>query len=686
MRTRILIETAAVGALLVAGPAGAADLRAGAGAGASSGSVPLAYWSGAFVGAHGGWTTGHAEGMAREAAGTVVPVRVDLFEPYDLAKGTGSYSLGLHAGYNWALPSRWVVGVEADITTPNTIGTARTVVSPGGDQTAFGEAVTLAGTLRGRVGYAFDSWLAYATAGFAWSFDRMTATPNPGAATGDEQADGTVAARLWRFGWAAGGGLEIPLTPAWSARAEYLYTGFGTDGVTLPGGRALSADLSAHTIRLGLDYRLGEGRSPFDPLATGVSGLETDRFAFHGQTTYTHQYASPFRSPYAGQNSFYPNQARQTFDATFYIGMRLWDGAELWVNPEIDQGFGLSRSFGVAGFPSGEAYKAGADYPYARLPRAFLRQTIDLGGETETVEGGINQFSGKQTSDRLVITVGKFSVGDVFDTNKYAHDPRTDFLNWALADTGTFDYAADAWAFTYGATVEWYRGDWTFRAGAFDLPKVPNSTDLDPTFQQFELVGEVERRHEIAGRKGKVAVTGFLNRARLATFDDAIAYGQLTGTTPDLAAVRRYRSKTGLSVNVEQEITPTVGAFLRAGFNSGNVETNAFTDISRALAGGLVLSGRMWSRPDDTIGIAGIVNQISPSHVAYLNAGGLTAILGDGMLPNPGREKIVETYYAFPLGFGTWRMTLDYQFVSNPGYNRDRGPASVFGTRLRSTF
>ena len=102
----------------------------------------------------------------------------------------------------------------------------------------------------------------------------------------------------------------------------------------------------------------------------------------------------------------------------------------------------------------------------------FIRQTIDLGGKSETIDPDINQFGGTQTADRLVITLGKFSAPDIFDANKYAHDPRKDFLNWALIDTGTFDYAADAWAFTYGTAVEWYQGDWTYRVGLFDLPIV----------------------------------------------------------------------------------------------------------------------------------------------------------------------------------------------------------------------
>ena len=210
---------------------------------------------------------------------------------------------------------------------------------------------------------------------------------------------------------------------------------------------------------------------------------DPDIVNFHGQTTFLEQAYPAFRSPYQGPNSLPGGgQGRETWDASLFAGVRLWRGAELWINPEIDQGFGLANTLGVAGFPSGEAYKVGQTYPYARLPRAFIRQTIDLGGESEKVEAGTSQFAGSQTANRLVLTVGKLSVVDIFDTNKYAHDPRNDFMNWALVDTATFDYAADAWGYTYGATAEWYQGNWTVRGGLFDLSIVPNSADLDPSF------------------------------------------------------------------------------------------------------------------------------------------------------------------------------------------------------------
>ena len=366
------------------------------------------------------------------------------------------------------------------------------------------------------------------------------------------------------------------------------------------------------------------------------------------------------------------------------MGWRLWSGAELWIDPEIDQGFGLSTTLGVAGFTSGEAYKVGASVPYARLPRMFVRQTIDLGGETQKVDAGINQFSGSQTADRLVITVGKFGVTDVFDTNKYAHDPRGDFMNWAIVDTGTFDYAADAWGYTYGAAAEWYRGDWTVRGGIFDLSIAPNTQNLDPQFGQFQWDGEIEHRHELWGQPGKIAVTGFLTRGRMGSYADAIQLAQLTGGPADIAAVRQYTSRGGVSVNMEQQVASDLGVFARAGLANGDIEPYEFTDVDRTVAAGLSLSGNRWGRPDDTVGLAGVVNGISSEHQAFLNAGGLGILVGDGMLPNPGPEQIIETYYSLPVSF--FKLTFDYQLIVNPGYNRDRGPASVIATRLHAQF
>jgi high affinity Mn2+ porin len=643
-------------------------------------------WSGFYVGGHFGAAWGLSDWSA--AGGVPLAGSFDLTHGFNAFKGTGSYFVGFQAGYNVVLPSRLLVGAETDISFPNRIEGSQIFSSASAGQASFGELVQFFGSVRGRLGYTPGNWLIFATAGFAFSYDEFTRTQLAGTPVNGLATPGTVENRFMvpRVGWTAGAGVEVALSPQWSARLEYLHTQFNTRSVAFPAGaQVFTSDLSLQSLRLGLNYKIGQnGDGLGEFLRKGPTALELERFAFHGQTTYLHQYVFPFRSPYRGQNSLNPNQGRETWDVTFYAGAKLWDGAELWVNPEIDQGFGLSGTLGVAGFPSGEAYKVGASVPYARLPRYFVRQTIDLGGETQKVDADINQFAGSQTANRLVVTIGKFGVTDVFDTNKYAHEPRKDFMNWSLVDTGTFDYAADAWGYTYGAAVEWYHDRWTLRGGVFDLSIVPNSTELDPRFSQFQWVAEIEHRHELWGQPGKLAVTGFLSRGRMGRFNDAVQLANLTGDPADTAAVRRYRSRYGISLNAEQQVSSDLGLFARAGWASGDIEPYEFSDIDRTVAAGLALSGKRWGRPDDTFGLAGVINMISDQHQAYLNAGGLGILVGDGKLPNPGAEQIVEMYYSFPIW--QWRLTFDYQFIVNPAYNRDRGPASVIGTRLRTQF
>jgi high affinity Mn2+ porin len=398
------------------------------------------------------------------------------------------------------------------------------------------------------------------------------------------------------------------------------------------------------------------------------------------------------RSPYAGPNSL-PGSGlgRETFDATLSAGIRLWPGAELWITPEIDQGFGLANTHGVAGFLSGESYKLGSSYPYTRMQRGFLRQTINLGGEVEKVDADVSQFAGTRTENRLVLTVGKFAIVDIFDTNKYANSPKTDFLNWSLINAGTFDYAGDGWGYTYGAAAEWYQGSWTFRAGVFDLSASPAGGDspnggvLDSTFQQYQLIAEIEKRYELWGQPGKFKVTGFLSRGRAGRFQDAITVAQITGEPADITAVRSYASRPGVSMNLEQQISDTVGVFARAGWADGNVEPWDFTDIDRTASGGVSINGKNWGRPDDTVGIAGVINNISGVHQAFFNAGGLGILIGDGQLPNPGLEKIFETYYSYALSPDV-RVSFDYQFIANPAYNRDRGPVNAFAGRFHAQF
>ncbi len=418
--------------------------------------------------------------------------------------------------------------------------------------------------------------------------------------------------------------------------------------------------------------------TPASPSAAPGPG---PRFAVFGQATYVEQETNDFRSPYSGPNSLSPDEGRESTFATLYLGARLWSGAELWLDPETDEGFGLDDTLGLAGFSSGEAYKIGSDPPYFRLQRAFVRQTFNLGDDRAPVDAGPNQFASAVSSDRIVVTFGKLSVVDVFDTNRYAHDPSQDFLNWSVIDAGSFDYAADSWGYTVGAAVEWYTGPWAWRAGLFDLSTVPNSPDLEPCCDELQIDLEMEHRHELLGRPGKLALTVFENHARMALLQDAIDYGIETGGPANPAPVRQFRKRDGASLDFEQQITGDLGVFARVGDAGGNVETYEFTDIDRTVSLGLSLQGASWHRPDDTVGLAGAVNAISAERERYLAAGGLGILVGDGQLPHPGHENLLESYYSWAI-LAALHATFDYQWVENPAYNRDRGPVSLIAVRV----
>ncbi|MDU6374350.1 MAG: carbohydrate porin [Bradyrhizobium sp.] len=235
-----------------------------------------------------------------------------------------------------------------------------------------------------------------------------------------------------------------------------------------------------------------------------------------------------------------------------------------------------------------------------------------------------------------------------------------------------------------GDGVYSFKGSAYVRGGIFDLSIAPNTTSLDSRFGQFQWIGEIERRYSILGQPGKIAVTGFLTRGGMGSFNDAIQLAAVTGAPADITAVRHYQSRGGISMNLEQQINENVGFFARAGWADGHKEAYEFTDIDRSVAAGFSISGRVWGRNDDVWGIAGVDNGITNVHQAFLNAGGLGILVGDGQLPHAGDERILETYYSFPW-FAS-RITLDYQLIVNPAYNRDRGPASLLGVRLHTQY
>ena len=407
----------------------------------------------------------------------------------------------------------------------------------------------------------------------------------------------------------------------------------------------------------------------------------------HFQFTAIDQGYPAFHATFQGPNSLPSNtQFRETLSSTAFLGARLpWRGAELYFNPEFNQGFGIGNTRGIDGFPNGEAQKTGFDTPKPNVARLFLRQTIGLGGEREALDPGPNQLGERVDISRVTITAGKFAAPDIFDTNQYAHDPRADFMNWSIWESAAWDYPADEKGYTDGVAVELNQKDWALRGGWFLEPKIANQRNLDPRFlKRYGAVVELETRHELWGEPGKLHTLVFVNRAPMANLDQVVAAALATGTPANPLPFRRDSWKVGAALDLEQSITEQLGFFARLSWNDGQTEAWSFTDIDRSLAAGPSLKGASWGRPNDTVALAAVLNGLSKPARNYFAAGGLGILAGDGQL-NYSAEEIVETYYSLALAEPA-TLTFDYQFVANPAFDAPRGPVSIFAARVHVAF
>jgi high affinity Mn2+ porin len=406
-------------------------------------------------------------------------------------------------------------------------------------------------------------------------------------------------------------------------------------------------------------------------------------YTAHVQATSVSQGNFRFHSPYDGVNSLLATPSmRSTMTGTLFLGMKLWQGAEVYFNPEIAGGFGISGAFGLAGFTNGEATRVGIPPPTPYIARLYVRQTIGLSGEMEKVEDGVNQIAGERDTHRLVISIGRVPASDSFDNNTFSHDPRTQFMNWTLIYAGAWDYPANVRGYDYGGSIELDMKTWALRYGIFGMPSVANGASIDPNFLRANgSVLEYERRYDVNDHPGKVRLFGYLNNAHMGDYRVAL---RDMPVNPDITLTRAYRIKYGFGINWEQEITKELGAFGRISWNDGHTETFAFTESDFSVCGGLLLKGKAWSRPQDQVGLGFTINDISNGHRAYLAAGGLGFELGDGAL-NYGTENVVEMFYNWEMKKGI-NVTLDFQEVMNPGYNRDRGPVSVLALRVHVEF
>ena len=423
-------------------------------------------------------------------------------------------------------------------------------------------------------------------------------------------------------------------------------------------------------------------------LAQSSDTAKQSNWTNHFQLTFISQKHSGFKAAYSGDKSLADSvePSASSITTTLFLGRRLWKGAAFYFNPEISGGKGLSFASGVAGALNGETYRVGAVEPAIFIARAYLQQNIPLGNTTyEDVADDANQISDKVPTSRITISAGKFSIADFYDGNAYSKDPRSQFFNWSLWANGAWDYPANTRGYTEGLVVEFIKPKWAIRLSSVAEPSIANFRTMEYNTHAHAETFEFQHKISIHKRLGYIHFLASSNHNRAPSYADGLK-AVANNDTFTLGVIRgnvknnKYGgSKYAFGLNIEQELTNEIGIFSRVGWNDGKYASWAFTEIDQTLNLGLSLKGNKWKRPDDICGIATVINGISTDHQAFLKAGGYGFIIGDGNL-NYGHEKIIETYYNAHLSKYFW-LTFDYQFVSNPGYNKDRGPVHVFGIR-----
>ncbi len=414
-----------------------------------------------------------------------------------------------------------------------------------------------------------------------------------------------------------------------------------------------------------------------------------ERTTFHFQATVLHQKHLAFKAAF---NGVFGAQGGSTLDnryeqatsltSTIFFGMRLWKGGSFYLNPEISGGKGFSAVTGIAGFPNGETYKVGNVAPIPFVGRAYLQQIFKLSDALVYQEDDVNQLAGYVPAERITFRAGKYSLLDIFDDNIVSHDPRSDFMNWALMGMGAWDYPADTRGYTLALSGAYSGPEWSVIAALSTMPTTGNGPHQDlKIFKAHSLTLQLERKYQLAGRPGKIKLIGFDSKYNGPYYADLARSIHNHDTLP-VARGTGYRAiKWGGGINLEQHLSKDLMMAARASWNDGQAVTWAFTPIDRSYSLGFKMAGRSWGRPQDVVGLSGLFNGIAPVHRAYLAAGGLDYLIGDGKLPQYSMEKIAEVFYAARFK-KVFFITPDYQFVDSPAYNPLRGPVHVFSLRF----
>jgi high affinity Mn2+ porin len=430
-----------------------------------------------------------------------------------------------------------------------------------------------------------------------------------------------------------------------------------------------------------------------EPQVTMAPHPEGSRYWLSGQANFIFQGRLPFHSSYEGTNSFRNSaEYKVSMVGTLYTAMRASNSVryntDLVVNFEAAEGRGLSEALGLAGFTNLDVvrnpYLGKAPY----LARYQIHQVIGLTDETSTQQPNFFALATSVPVRRLEFRVGKMTLPDFFDLNDIGSDSHLQFTNWTVDNNGAWDYAADTRGYTVGGMVEYDDRAWALRYGVFAMPVVANGIDMDWAFSRAHgQNGELELRHSLVPkRKGTTRLLFYANRAHMGDYREAVrAYLDGTDTTPTITAHEHISAlKYGFGYNAQQELTDNFRVFGRFGWNEGQHESFAYTEVDQTIEAGGDYFGTRWHRKFDKVGVAVVSNAIKRDHQNYLHYGGLGFLLGDGGLTY-GRENIVESYYNWHAWRGLF-YSVDVQHINNPGYNRDRGPAWVGGVRAHVDF
>ena len=430
----------------------------------------------------------------------------------------------------------------------------------------------------------------------------------------------------------------------------------------------------------------------------------------YGQVTWISSLKAPFHAPYTNLNgsnmSLLPGFEHSfTGSVTLYLGLRLWQGGAVYYVPEVITERPLSQLRGIGGsIQNFELQKGGTAMPQLYRARAYVEQTFNLGGKPVHLTSNPMQLETTVKSRRLVVHVGNFTVLDFMDKNEFSSDTRQQYLNMAFMTYSAFDFGSDARGLSFGAVAEVYYDDWALRLGRISPPKDPNALSWE--LRLYKYYGdqvELEHKHSVLGQAGALRVLAYDNRVNTGRFADAIAafesypsgrnaatcgsrynYGSTNAGAPDLCWARRANHRYGVGLNLEQHITEDIGIGARGMISDGQTEVYAYTPTDRSLAVNVLAKGAPWHRRGDLAGVGFAISWISDIHAKYLSMGGVDGFVGDGYLKQA-PESVFEVFYSVNVTDPIW-LSVDYQHLSNPAFNADRGPVEIFGGRAHAEF